>query len=312
MSLPLLATLALLSQTPGSAGSPLSVLIAPPEAAGVPSHIVSFAQEHLYEQFKADGLQVVRASELAQGLPPAQRKQVLGCNRLEAACRVTLGEAAVTDVVMIAELVQFLSGYRVGLKAYDTRDGALIAEHYVPGVPEDQLLDAFTQATDKVLPAVVHKLRPESARPAGQKPSVSTAPNGSGKGTDAPVVAPPPTGTTVAQTRKGGGVGWAWVPAAGGVVLAGVGTYFFLQAGQDYTALKDNTFDNGQVPASLRDAGQRKQRLSAGAFALGAVGVVTTGILYLTSGGDDKDGGLQPTVALGKTGGMVGVVGTLP
>jgi hypothetical protein len=308
--LPLLATLALLSQTPGSTGSPLSVLIAPPEAAGVPSHIVSFAQEHLYEEFKADGFQVVRSSELAQGLPPAQRKQVLGCNRLEAACRVMLGEAAVTDVVMIAELVQFLSGYRVGLKAYDTRDGALIAEHYVPGVPEDQLLDAFTQASDKVLPAVVHKLRPESARPTTQKPAVTTAPPSvSGKPGDAPVVVPP-GGPTVAEQRKGG-AGWAWVPAAGGVVLAGVGTYFFVQAGKDYTALKNDQFTDGQAAANLRDAGQRKQWLSAGAFALGAVGVVTTGILYLSSSGD-KGAGLHPTAALGKTGGMVGVVGTLP
>ena len=43
----------------------LTVLIAPPEAAGVPSHIVSFAQEHVYEQLKSQGLQVVRASELS-------------------------------------------------------------------------------------------------------------------------------------------------------------------------------------------------------------------------------------------------------
>ncbi|MFY0526159.1 hypothetical protein ACN28I_24435 [Archangium gephyra] len=162
MFLSLLATLVVLGQAPATSEAPLTVLIAPPEAAGVPSHIVSFAQEHVYEQLKTQGLQVVRASELSQRLPPAQRKTVLGCNRLEAACRITMGEAAQADAVVIAELVQFLSGYRVGLKAYATRDGEQLSEHYVPGVREDQLLDALTQASEKVVPPVRRALRPSS------------------------------------------------------------------------------------------------------------------------------------------------------
>ena len=303
--LPLLATLALLGQAPIPQGVPLTVLIAPPEAAGVPSHIVSFAQEHVYEQLKADGLQVIRASELSQGLPPSQRKQVLGCNRLEASCRVLLGEAAVADVVMIAELVQFLSGYRVGLKAYSTKDGELIAEHYVPGVHEDQLLDAFTQASNKVLPPVIKALRPSSqATVQAPKPTTPLTPSVS------PDASTPVPGAVT--ERRSGAPGWAWMPAAGGAVLLGVGTVLLVQARQDYVALTKNQFDSPAQGMETKQAGERKQILSAASFALGAVGVVTTGVIYGLSGKADSKTSVRPIASVGSTGGMVGVAGTLP
>ncbi|MBM7119334.1 hypothetical protein [Archangium primigenium] len=307
MFLPLLATLALLGQAPVPAGAPLTVLIAPPEAAGVPSHIVSFAQEHVAEQLKADGVQVIRASELSQGLPPAQRKQVLGCNRLEASCRVLLGEAAVADVVMIAELVQFLSGYRVGLKAYGTQTGELIAEHYVPGVKEDQLLDAFTQASEKVMGPVRKALRPGSQTPAQTpKTPVAQAPTLTPNTPAAPLAPPPGVDTA----RRSGGPGLAWLPAAGGVVLAGVGTVFVLQARQDYRALTTGDYEDPKAALAVKERGERKQLLGAASFALGAVGVVTTGLIYGLSGKGESKTEVHPVASVSGSGGMVGLAGT--
>lgn len=299
MFLTLLATLVVLGQAPASSEAPLTVLIAPPDAAGVPSHIVSFAQEHVYQQLKTQGLQVVRASELSELLSPAERKTVLGCNRLEAACRITMGEAAPADVVLIAELVQFLSGYRVALKAYATRDGELLAEHYVPGVREDQLLDALTQASEKVIPPVQRALRPTPT--VVQAPPPTTTPV-------QPLLPKPDVTATRANARS-----WAWVPAAGGAVLLGAGTYFYLQAGSDYRKLKALQISNPEEGAALVKSGKRSQLLSQGAYALGAAGVVTTGLIYLLSG---KDKGepvqVRPTASVGNGGGMVGVAGTLP
>ncbi len=301
MFLPLLATLAVLGQAPASSVTPLTVLIAPPEAAGVPSHIISFAQEHVAEQLKTQGLQVVRASDLSQQLPPSQRKAVLGCDRLEAACRITLGEAAQADAVMIAELVQFLSGYRVGLKAYATRDGELLAEHYEPGVREDQLLDALTRASERVVPPVLQALRPALA-PIVETPLPPLD----------PLPRPGQTDPTVKATRAGP-PGWAWMPAAGGAVLLGVGTVFLVKAGQDYAELEARQFENLNRGAQLQASGQRAQNLSRVAYAVGAAGVVTSGLIYLLSG---KDKGetvkVQPTASVGTGGGMVGLVGTLP
>lgn len=295
----LLATLVVLGQAPASSEAPLTVLIAPPDAAGVPSHIVSFAQEHVSEQLKTQGLQVVRASELSQQLPPAQRKTVLGCNRLEAACRITLGEAAQADVVLIAELVQFLSGYRVGLKAYATRDGELLSEHYVPGVLEDQLLDALTESCDTVVPPVRQALRPTAA-PVVQAPPPTAQP-----------AQPLPTRPEVTASRSGA-PGLAWVPAAGGAVLLGVGTYFYLQAGADYRKLKDMNITRPEEGARLVESGKRSQLLSQGAFALGAVGVVTTGLIYMLSGRGEGEQKVRPTASVLSGGGVVGVAGTLP
>lgn len=298
--LPLLATLAVLGQAPASSEAPLTVLIAQPEAAGVPSHIVSFAQEHVYEQLKTQGLQVVRFSELSQHLSPAQRKEVSGCNRLEASCRITLGEAAQADAVMIAELVQFLSGYRVGLKAYATRDGELLAEYYVPGVREDQLLDALTLASEKVVGPMRQTLRPPAT------PVVQTPPP-----QDTPVkpVEPKPTVTATRANPRA----WAWAPAAGGAVLLGVGTLFLVQAGNDFTALRQRDFSTPEQGTALSRSGENAQNLSRAAYALGAAGLVTSGLIYMLAGKDpDEAGQVRPTASVGNGGGMVGVVGTLP
>jgi hypothetical protein len=298
--LPLLATLAVLGQAPAPSEAPITVLIAPPEAAGVPSHIVSFAQEHVSEQLKTQGLQVARASELSQRLPPAQRKAVLGCNRLEAACRITLGEAAQADVVLITELVQFLSGYRVGLKAYATRDGELLAEHYVPGVREDQLLDALTQASEKVVPPVRQALRPPPA-PIVQAPPPPETP--------VKPVEPKPVVTPSGSAAPG----WAWMPAAGGAVLLGVGTVFLVQAGKDYDELKGQDFQEPARGFQLRQSGERSQNLSRVAYAVGAAGLVTSGLVYLLAGKDKGEAlEVRPTASVGGGGGMVGLVGTLP
>jgi hypothetical protein len=300
--LPLLATLVVLSQAPATSEAPLTLLIAPPDAAGVPSHIISFAQEHVNEQLRTQGLLVVRASELSQRLPPTQRKEVLGCNRAEAACRITLGEAAEADAVLIVELVQFLSGYRVGLKAYATRDGELLAEYYVPGVREDQLLDALTLASEKVVPTVRQALRPTTSGPIVQTPPPPQ---------DTPlkpVQPPPPT-----KVRRSNAPGWAWVPAAGGAALLGVGTYFYLDAGKNYRELTDPALADKQKGMDLKAAGERSQNLSRAAFALGAAGVVTTGLVYILSGTREEDAvQVRPTASVSQQGGMVGLVGTLP
>ena len=308
--LPLLATLALLGQTPASTEAPISVVIAPPEAPGVPSAIVSFAEEHVYEQLKTQGLTVVSAAELSQTLPAAERKTVFGCSRQDASCRITLGEAAQADVVMLVELVQFLSGYRVALKAYTTRDGELLADYFVPGVRDDQLLDAFTLATEKVLPVVRRTLRPQSVVPGPTNPTnPTTLPPRTTPQT--PQVTLPLTPVPEVKVTRSAAPGWAWVPAAGGAVLLGVGGYFYWQASKADASLRKDTLDRDKATA-LANSGQRSQQISAVAAGVGAAGVVTTGLIYLLSGRTEVAPGVRTAAMLTPSGAMVGVVGTLP
>ncbi|MFP2964488.1 hypothetical protein ACLEPN_44020, partial [Myxococcus sp. 1LA] len=160
MWISLLAALTLATQAPVAAPPPpLSVLVAPPDAAGAPSHVVEFAQEHVAEQLRARGLVVVRIEDITRKLTASKRRPLLRCNRTEAACIRSLGAAGKTELVLVTELGQLLSGYRTGARIYTSNDGVLVTEHLIPGVREEQLLDALTQSLDAVLPVARTALR---------------------------------------------------------------------------------------------------------------------------------------------------------
>ena len=104
---------------------------------------------------------------------------------------------------------------------------------------------------------------------------------------------------------------WAWIPAAGGVALAGVGTVFYLQAGDKYDEL-----DQGGRDAPIRDpegvasSGRRAQTLSRVAFGLAGAGLVTGAVMFLLPG--DEPAKVQPSAVVVPGGGMVGLSGTWP
>jgi hypothetical protein len=331
----------LLSQAPASPDEPISVLIAPPDSAGVPGHVVEFAQEHVAEQARSKGLSVKRMKDVLRKMPAAKRRALLKCKRTELRCLTALGDAAKTEVVLIAELMQRLDGYRVGTKVYRSVDGALVAENLVPGVREDGMLDALTQSLEVVVPKMRKELRPSAIPPDTQgnpdtKPPDNTTvtptpdPTPVGEGDKKPDPTPvgegdkkpdrtplvdrdkkPDTGTTPGVTTQQSGSSarsWAWLPATGGVVFAGAGTYFLLQARSKY-----NTLDSGAGPldgAQLEKEGRRAQTLSRVAFGVGAAGIVTGAVLFLLPRKEESS--VRPSVAVGPNGGMVGVVGTLP
>jgi hypothetical protein len=355
---PLLATLVLLSQAPASPAAspdePITVLIAPPDSAGVPGHVVEFAQEHVAEQARAKGLSVKRMKDVLRKMSAAKRRSLLKCKRTELRCLTSLGAAAQTEVVLIAELLQRLDGYRVGTKVYRSVDGALVAEHLVPGVKEDGMLDALTQSLEVVVPKMRKELRPSATPDPG--PPEGTGTTGTGTGTtegtgttgtgtgttEGTGTTGTGTGTTEGTGTTGTGTGttgtgtgttgtgtggtpltsptsptvstgssarsWAWAPAAGGVVFAGVGTYFLLKAADKHEMLESGPgpYDAEQVAKEGRQA----QTLSRVAYGIGAAGIVTGVVLFLLPSGEQST--VRPSVSVGPNGGMVGVAGTLP
>ncbi|MFP2964490.1 hypothetical protein ACLEPN_44030, partial [Myxococcus sp. 1LA] len=105
---------------------------------------------------------------------------------------------------------------------------------------------------------------------------------------------------------------WSWLPAVGGAALVGVGTVFYLQAGDKYSRLdQDGTpgapLANGDA---LVSSGRRAQTLSRVAFGLGAAGLVAGAVLFLLPGEPALK--VQPSAAVVPGGGMVGLSGTLP
>jgi hypothetical protein len=314
---PLLATLVLLTQAPAAPDGPITVLIAPPDTAGVPPHVVEFAQEHVAEQARTRGLTVIRMKDVLRKQPAAKRRALLRCKRTELRCLTALGEAARSEVVLVAELLQRLEGYRVGTKVYKTQDGALVAERLISAVREDGMLDALTQSLEAVVPEMLRELRPGSVPPVTDtpppeelKPPVVEATPEVKPDTKPPEVRPDVTPGLVAEAPTPATRRYAWVPAAGGAVALGAGTYFLLQAKDRYEKL-----DSGGSPGSVLDGarlereGRRSQNLSRVAFGVGAAGVVTGVVLFLLPG---EEAPVRPSVAVGPGGGMVGVVGTLP
>jgi hypothetical protein len=328
----------LLNQAPAAPDGPITTLIAPPDTAGVPRHVVEFAQEHVAEQARNKGLTVIRMKDFIRKLPASKRRRLLRCKRTELRCLTALGDAAKSEVVLVAELLQRMDGYRVGTKIYKTADGGLLAEHLIPGVREDGMLDALTQSLDVVVPEVIKQLRPSPEpptppsgpdKPAGEGPDkpVSEGPDKPvGEGTDKPVSEgpdkpvsegpdkpvdegpkmPPPKPEPEPSKRP-----WAWAPAAGGAVFAGVGTVFYLQAKDRYDAINEGGTPDEQLDGKkLSQEGRRAQNLSRVAFGLAAAGVVTSVVLYLLPVKEPP--AVSPTVTVGPGGGMVGLAGTLP
>ncbi|WP_171819053.1 hypothetical protein [Pyxidicoccus fallax] len=316
---------ALLLATPAPAASsqaPITVLVAPPDASGAPSHVVEFAQEHVSEQLKSRGMAVIRVEDVTRKLTPSKRRALLRCNRTEPTCIRSLGTTGKSEVVLVAELGQFLSGYRVGARMYSSKDGSLITEHLIPGVREDQLLDALTQSLEVVVPRTRTALRgtPPPMPPMKDVPPPGVTPPPRKETPTAPPATVTPTPTTPPEVvvkqetdapRAHPLRRWAWLPAAGGVALAGVGTLFYLQAGDKYDEL-----DEGGTGTPIRDAagvassGRRAQTLSRVAFGLAGASLVTGAVMYLLPG--DAPPKVQPTATVVPGGGMVGLSGTLP
>jgi hypothetical protein len=258
---PLLATLTLLAQLPASpaAPTPTAVVRVPAlEAAGVPSHVVDFCQEHLYAELQRQGFAVLRADASADEVLSAEPRAVI-----------------------VGELVHFPAGFRVTTRARKADTGSVFAEHVVEAVPEQRLLDALTEAVEKLAPQLRAQL--------------------------APVV---PVATAPAPERPLRR--WAWAPAAGGTALLGVGTVFLLQARSKQRELEAPRVTGEPVldGAAVARSGRRAQTLSRVSYALGGAGVLAGAAMYFLPverlwGGGEK---LQLRVSPGG----VGVSGVLP
>ncbi|MFP2913393.1 hypothetical protein ACLESD_52040, partial [Pyxidicoccus sp. 3LFB2] len=100
--------------------------------------------------------------------------------------------------------------------------------------------------------------------------------------------------------------------AAGGVALAGVGTVFYLQAGDKFDELNKGGTGGPPVadPDGVVSSGRRAQTLSRVAYGLGAAGIAAGVVMFLLPG--DEEPKVQPSAAVVPGGGMVGVSGTWP
>jgi hypothetical protein len=293
------------------------VLLAPTDVTrGTPRYLVGTAQEHVAEQLKARGLEVIRVEDVTRTLPKKKRTAMMRCNRTQPSCIASLGVAAKTDVVMVTEIGPYLNAYKAGVRVYTAQDGAPLVEQSVPGVSEDQVLDALNKSLDVVVPRTLRVLRPEPVAPPPVTPPVAQQTPNVTPGVKQPVPGPdltpgvqPPTELGLSDMPKVETPGrrkWAWVPAAGGVVLAGVGTVFFVQSRGKYNELTEGTgpLPNGQ---DVKDSGQRSQTIGVVGIGVGAAAIAAGALMYFLP---VKQTNVQPTVTLTPRGGGLSLAGT--
>lgn len=321
MLIPFLAALTLVvaqAPAPPSSAKPVTVLLAPTDVArGTPRYLVGLAQEHVAEQLKARGLEVVRVEDVTRTLPRKQRAAMTLCKRTQPACIASLGVAAKTDVVMVTEVVPYLSGFKAGVRVYTARDGAPLTEHSVPEVKKNQVMDALTQSLNEVVPITLRVLRPEPVAPppvtppvAQQTPNVTPEEKQPVPGPDLTPGVQPPSQMDLTDTPKvetSGRRKWAWVPAAGGVVLAGAGTVFFVQSRGKLRDLNTHTYPDLKDAQDVRDSGKRSQTLGVVGMGVGAAAIAAGALMYFLP---VKQTNVQPTVTLTPQGGGLSFAGT--
>ncbi|WP_147445239.1 hypothetical protein [Corallococcus sp. CA053C] len=320
MLIPFLAALTLVvAQAPASTSStkPLTVLLAPTDVTrGTPRYLVGVAQEHVADQLKARGLEVVRVEDVTRTLPKKQRAAMMRCKRTQPSCIASLGVAAKTDVVMVTEVVPYLNGFKAGVRVYTAKDGAPLVEHSVPEVKKDQVMDALTQSLDVVVPTTLRVLRPEPVAPV-TPPVVQTPQVTPGVKQPVTPVTPgiePPTQMDLSDTSKDapkvetpGRRKWAWVPAAGGVVLAGVGTVFLVQSRSKFSDLENKEFPTLAQADAARDSGKRSQTMGVVGIGVGAAALTAGALMYFLP---TKKTSVQPSVTLTPQGGGLSLAGT--
>ncbi|WP_375743025.1 hypothetical protein NR800_31350 [Corallococcus interemptor] len=324
MLIPFLAALTLVvaqAPAPASSAKPVTVLLAPTDATrGTPRYLIGIAQEHVAEQLKARGLEVIRVEDVTRTLPKKQRTAMMRCKRTQPACIASLGAAAKTDVVMVTEVLPYLNGYKAGVRVYTAQDGAPLTEHSVPEVKKDQVMDALTRSLDEVVPITLRVLRPEPVAPPPVTPPVAQQTPHVTPGVKQPVPGPdltpsvqPPTALGVtgdgSKVETPGRRKWAWVPAAGGVVLAGVGTVLYVQSRGKLSDLNTNEYPDLQDAEKVRDSGKRSQTLGVAGIGVGAAAIAAGALMYFLP---VKQTNVQPSVTLTPQGGGLSFAGTWP
>jgi hypothetical protein len=169
---------------------------------GLEAAFASFAGEHLAQQLREAGLEVVTGSEIGAVLGLERQKEMLGCTA--GACLTELANALGADGVVMGDLAQIGSKIALNVKVISARDARTLASYSSRVEGREALLDALTQAAKKMAPDVAKALggalRAQGAGPAVtpiQERAVAVA---------APVVAAAPE----AAPPDAGPCGGAW------------------------------------------------------------------------------------------------------
>ncbi len=230
---------------------------APPQVAvpglsviGFDARYGDFLSEHLAQQLKFEGLQVVTSKEVALLLGFERQKQLLGCGDDSSSCMAELANALGVDGVLMGDLAKVGSKTQINLKIISARDGKTLAAFSDRAEGDEAVVDTLTRSARVLAQGVGGALHRELRRVDGG-----------------------------AASRPA----W-WAPVLGGAVALGAGAVLFGLGAGDYSRL---TGASAQAPLSLveardlRDGGALKQTLGVVFLSVGSAAVVAGGLWLL-------------------------------
>jgi hypothetical protein len=265
--------LALVLSAPG-------ITLAAPDfnTANVSAETARFCAEHLATELTARGVRVITSREISSVLGMERQRQLLGCSDSSTSCLTELSDALGADGLLLGDLGRVGKRFQLNVRVVRAGGDGVITSLSVPIASEDDLLPELTKAAGRLAGDLKAALHPTSK------------------------TAPVEVSRSVHR--------WPlWPTVLAGVFLAtGVTLHLVANAQfQSLTVVGDVPL-NAMQANTAHDVGVVTRDLGWVGYglAVASVGVAT----FLMVRGEPV--AVQPVVAVGAQGGLVGVSGVFP
>lgn len=239
---------------------------------------VGFFSEHLAQQLKGAGLEVITNREISSMLGMERQKQLSGCADAGTSCMAELASALGAEALVLGDVARLGSFTQLNLKVIKASDGTTLATYTDRTSSDEGTVDSLSRGA-------LELARQTWAALGRAPPEVASSGGGAGK--------------------------WWWVPAASGVVIGGVGAGLLVSSNADFTRL------TGASPASplsttesaaLRETGKTSQLVGGVLIGVGGAAILGGVVLALVGRSSPVTVSLVPSPG----GGSLTVGGALP
>ncbi len=289
---------------------PVKLAATPFQFVNLSPELATFCSEHFAQQLTLEGIRVTTPNEISTLLGFERQRELMGCTDKSTSCLAELANALGVDGLITGTVGKFGKSYQVNIKILSAADARPMVAHSGRVKGEEDLIDEYTRAAQKLAPLLLAKLRKS---PAPAPPPVAAAPPATVAAAPPAAIAPAPAAEATTSVESSPLRRWFWVPAAAGAVAAGVGAGLLVSAGGKSAALTGNGRADGIADVSLTPA-QAAALASSGASEQVVGGVlIGVGVAAVAGGAAMFVLGsvrAQPTVALAPGGAAVAFTGS--
>ncbi len=257
MSVFTLCALLTLAAEPATSAPP-KLALSSISAVGIEPQLATFYAEHLANQMKLEGVEVITQGEIASLMGVERQRQLLGCTEQSTDCMLELSSALGVDALVLGGFAKVGAGTQVNLKVV-RNSGKTLAVFSELVASSDEVIPTLNRAARQLSTQTAAAMG-RTLNPSALRPELS-APGGGG-------------------IKK-----WWWAPAASGVAVAAVGTVLLISASGSAAALEDTS--KGPLPyetaKSIAGSGATQQTIGGALVAVGAAGVAA-GLAMLVFG----------------------------